>query len=205
MPTNPHPGTPNAVANGDGTLTFFDSNGCWVTRSGGVSLWRSNNPGRLMSPQEGEIGKDEQGRSIFPDYQTGEQALRGAIADAFRTIPTTIENKMYKVAELNNWGDPRPIMDDIVSQDLRGSNWYGGYHTGDVDGGGGIGNLVPVSTEDGQQRWIDAIKRFTGYSGNDTVGTESSLTCPDAGSGEGSEGGGSYGSYEENSYNESSY
>jgi hypothetical protein len=76
---------------------------------------------------------------------------------------------------------------------------HGTYSTGSLNGDGG-GNLTEVSTEEGQRRVIEAIKRFTGYSEPDAVGSMTEKVCPENDSaGEGDsmsesyeEGGGSY-------------
>jgi hypothetical protein len=58
-PTNPTPGTPNAVQGPDGRMWFFDANNCWYFRVGGSPAWRNNNPYNIK-PQigDGNIGHE---------------------------------------------------------------------------------------------------------------------------------------------------
>jgi hypothetical protein len=152
-----------------------------------------------MSPAEGQIGTDHDGRAIFPDYETGEAALRAQIREALRLSNARLTEKIYKVSDDNNWGSPQPIFTDLDNQDLSYPYWSGTYSTGSLNGDGG-GNLTEVSTEEGQRRVIEAIKRFTGYSEPDAVGSMTEKVCPENDSaGEGDsmsesyeEGGGSY-------------
>jgi len=66
------------------TVQYFDEKGNMTMRIGGTRAWRNNNPGNLvkssysMSKKRGAIGKSgdsEHTYPIYPDYETGHQAL----------------------------------------------------------------------------------------------------------------------------------
>ena len=66
------------------TVHYFDEGGNVTIRSGGTRAWRCNNPGNLlassysMSKKRRAIGKAGDGENeyaVYPDYQTGHEAL----------------------------------------------------------------------------------------------------------------------------------
>lgn len=66
------------------TVQYFDENGNMTIRSGGTRAWRCNNPGNLIaspystSTKRRSIGKAGDGKNVYavyPDYQTGHEAL----------------------------------------------------------------------------------------------------------------------------------
>ncbi len=86
------------------TVHYFDSDGNMYIRSDGTRAWRCNNPGNLiassysMSKKRKAIGKaGDAGHTyaVYPDYQTGREALtvmmRGSIYS-----PLTLRNAMKK-------------------------------------------------------------------------------------------------------------
>src|SRR5215207_6095849 len=79
-------GEAGATQNDDGSVTVYDENDCYITYSGGSGPWRDSNPGNLNGdPQkDGQIGTDGNGKAIFPDEQTGRDALEKEIGDAGR-------------------------------------------------------------------------------------------------------------------------
>jgi hypothetical protein len=163
--------------NSDGSVTTTDANGCYRTRSGGSSTWRNNNPGNLNSPQPGEIGKDGNGKSIFPDAKAGDDALHAAISDALRLSNASVTNKLYNMGNANGWPNVAPLVDSISSTGVNPeSKWNGTYIKGAVDGDGGAGTLQQIPTEEAQRIIREAIANFHGFG---TSGEESELICPD--------------------------
>ncbi len=66
------------------SVQYFDENGNMTIRSGGTRAWRCNNPGNLhrsrysMSKKRGAIGfagDDQDEYAVYPNYETGHQAL----------------------------------------------------------------------------------------------------------------------------------
>jgi hypothetical protein len=73
-------GSVSVIKSGWPTVTYIDSNGnSWDMT--GNRPWRNNNPGNLWFPNDewaynsGAIGRDSAGFGIYPDYETGRQAL----------------------------------------------------------------------------------------------------------------------------------
>lgn len=67
---------------------------------GGTRSWRNNNPGNLnygsFSSRNGAIGSDYGSFAIFPDYQTGYDAMKTLITTTYNNY--TIETMMNKYA-----------------------------------------------------------------------------------------------------------
>src|SRR3974390_1733529 len=66
------------------TVHYFDEKGNLTIRSGGSRAWRCNNPGNLLtSPYSrgknrrsiGQAGDGRNGYAVYPDYETGHEAL----------------------------------------------------------------------------------------------------------------------------------
>src|SRR5262249_23689099 len=66
------------------TVQYFDENGNMIIRSGGTRAWRCNNPGNLhrshysMSQKRraiGFAGDDQDEYAVYPDRETGHEAL----------------------------------------------------------------------------------------------------------------------------------
>ncbi len=64
------------------TRVFTNDDGSTVTHSGGTQAWRNNNPGNIRSgnfaTNHGAIG-EASGFAVFPNTQTGENALRSLL------------------------------------------------------------------------------------------------------------------------------
>jgi hypothetical protein len=69
------------------TRIYTTPDGTTYTYSGGDLSWRNNNPGNLhygdFAIADGAIGQDANGFAIFPDAETGEQALRGLVSGSY--------------------------------------------------------------------------------------------------------------------------
>lgn len=66
------------------TVQYFDASGNMVIRSGGSRAWRCNNPGNLLASSYstgknrrsiGRAGDAEHEYAVYPDYETGHEAL----------------------------------------------------------------------------------------------------------------------------------
>jgi hypothetical protein len=79
----------NSASGGSvGGVTYTDPSGCTQTYSGGSRAWRNNNPGNLkegpFSRENGSIGKDSGGYAIFPDAETGMDAMKTLLNSTYR-------------------------------------------------------------------------------------------------------------------------
>jgi hypothetical protein len=66
------------------TVQYFDKDGNMTIRSGGTRAWRCNNPGNLRASSYststkrrsiGKAGDNENEYAVYPDYETGHEAL----------------------------------------------------------------------------------------------------------------------------------
>lgn len=66
------------------TVQYFDEEGNMIIRSGGSRAWRCNNPGNLLAGSYsrgkdrrsiGAAGDDLNEYAVYPDYDTGHEAL----------------------------------------------------------------------------------------------------------------------------------
>jgi hypothetical protein len=66
------------------TVQYFDDQGNMMIRSGGTRAWRCNNPGNLLASSYststkrrsiGRAGDDTNVYAVYPDYETGHEAL----------------------------------------------------------------------------------------------------------------------------------
>jgi hypothetical protein len=66
------------------TVHYYDEKGNMTIRSGGTRTWRCNNPGNLVASSYsmsakrraiGQAGDDKITYAVYPDYQTGREAL----------------------------------------------------------------------------------------------------------------------------------
>lgn len=194
---NPAPGTLNAVSNDDGSITIYLPSGCWYTRYGGYSPARQNNPGALVPAHANQgqaggcIGADNNGKAIFESPEDGETNLRAALTDALRlTGPNTnLEDKLYKVASDNGWGNIDSLMQDLYNAGVDvGSHWNGPYYKPERETTSeGINVPVPIDTTEAERKILDCIAKYNGYSsqysgsGSDAV-QQTSQECPDTGS-----------------------
>lgn len=157
---NPDPdGGGGSVANDDGSVTTYDENGCYTTRSGGTDSWRNNNPGNLNSPQPGETGTDNNGKAIFPDDETG----RAALDTELRTNASPgslVGQSIGATAEKNGWSptNTQDIIQNLDSSGINPNKMYG---------------------EAGDKTVLDnLIRDKLGYS----AGEESEQICPESSS-----------------------
>lgn len=64
------------------TVAYPNADGSGTVLEGGSHAWRNNNPGNIMdgpghfAMQHGGLGYDSGGYGVFPDSNTGENALR---------------------------------------------------------------------------------------------------------------------------------
>lgn len=85
----------------------------------GSRSYRNNNPGNLVfANQLGNIGKDEKGFTIFPDYQTGYDALIRQLNAAFYggSIFYNIHMTLYEFFALWDRTNPVAYAENIAAE-----------------------------------------------------------------------------------------
>lgn len=164
---NPNPGTLNAVANDDGSVTIYQANGCYITYFGGNPLWRSNNPGGLFTatPGDGSIGTDPNGRPIFPDYNTGRDAVRRQLQDDARGHD--LVQTLLKFGVDNGYSEParNTLVNQVSNAGVDTSSFWNGNNVSDAD----------------RNKIINIIIQNAGYDnvpGHGYVGTQTEQICP---------------------------
>ncbi len=70
------------------------SDGTELIKEDGSKAWRNNNPGNVgCSPfmqRRGMLACDDEGRAVFPDYETGEEAMRELLREGlYRSLNIT--------------------------------------------------------------------------------------------------------------------
>ena len=110
----------------------------------GSRSYRSNNPGNLMyAGQPGATGADAQGFAIFPDYQTGLNALNNQIAlDASRGM--TIQQFAHSYAPAAGGNNPTSYAAQLASASGLSVNDPLSSASG---GGFDLSSLFPSSTD----------------------------------------------------------
>lgn len=90
----------NAYRHGQKDVMYIMNTGDSIRRSGGSLAWRNNNPGNLVyGPKTqgwGAIGKGPRGFAIFPDEQTGRNALDSLLRTSYANM--SIVSTIYKYA-----------------------------------------------------------------------------------------------------------
>lgn len=95
------------------TVQYFDEQGNMTIRSGGTRTWRCNNPGALLkssystSRDRRSIGTAGFGKyeyAVYPDYETGHEALIVMLKESRYRDLTLLEASLRYVAEDPNHG-----------------------------------------------------------------------------------------------------
>lgn len=103
------------------TVQYFDEDGNMIIRSGGTRAWRCNNPGALLASSYsmgkdrhpiGSAGDDTHSYAVYPDYETGHEALivmlRGSkysplsLREASKRYVKEDPNHIHKIIKLTN-------------------------------------------------------------------------------------------------------
>ncbi|MDE2019896.1 MAG: hypothetical protein KGJ13_06140 [Patescibacteria group bacterium] len=96
----------------------------------GSRAYRNNNPGNLRyAGQYGAIGQDGAGFAIFPDYQTGFNALVAQLRlDATRNPQWTLYDFISHYAPASDGNDPFSYVDNVVAS-LTGAGYSASTNT----------------------------------------------------------------------------
>jgi hypothetical protein len=105
------------------TVHYFDKHGNMFIRSGGSTAWRCNNPGALLKSYHnmdkglrpiGSAGYDDHLFSVYPDYETGHEALIAVLQGIWSLLPGNILIPNYATACCANSLGPQctPIRQD---------------------------------------------------------------------------------------------
>lgn len=104
------------------TVQYFDEQGNMTIRSGGTRTWRCNNPGALlkssysMSKDRRAIGSAGFGNyeyAVYPDYETGHEALIVMLRGSRYRNLTLLEASLRYVQEDPNHGPKIAKMSDL--------------------------------------------------------------------------------------------
>ncbi len=74
--------------NGKKGIIYTDKDGKKTIKVGGTAAFRDHNPGNMMygprARRTGAIGKDDKGRAIFPNWETGDKAMGSLLKEKFK-------------------------------------------------------------------------------------------------------------------------
>jgi hypothetical protein len=150
-PTPAPASTTAAPGRHDGTRYVLYGNN--TMHAGGSRAWRNNNPGNIkdtdFAREHGAIGRDADGFAIFPDEDTGTQALvdllntdtyQGlTLGEAFERYAPPSENETENYIEnIENWTglDADTPMSDLTEEQLEdvanGIRRHEGWNDGDT-------------------------------------------------------------------------
>ncbi|MEE8484763.1 MAG: KTSC domain-containing protein [Nitrospinota bacterium] len=95
-------------------VRYTDANGNIVVRKGGARAWRNNNPGNIIcSPyanDHGAIGCDAESFAIFPDWETGKEAMETLLREGWRYKNNTIEGAIREYTD-----DPAEVEESYIN------------------------------------------------------------------------------------------
>ncbi len=118
------------------SVQYFDEKGNMTIRSRGSRVWRCNNPGNLLASSYstskdrraiGEAGDNEFTYAVYPDYDTGHEALIVMLTGSkYRHLTLREASKRYvsgdsdhinKIIKLsNNRLDPEQIIQSLTDE-----------------------------------------------------------------------------------------
>jgi hypothetical protein len=167
-PTNPNPGTPNAVMQGD-DVYFFDAEGCYVRRHGGSLAWRTNNPFLLPAIYPDAAASEADARALL--FRDPERGLNDNLILFDRDNGSAGPTREAIGAAFHNYFAAQNPPRDFPGE-FEGKSW-------DVYPGPEVGPDAISHADLTPQQLQDLLNIIKGLS-DQSVGTQDPQVCPES-------------------------